>query len=172
MKKEEVKKAVELAEKELKEKRINKVKEIVKRTLEAIDKEDGIIKGATERRRILKMDLDDLKQGRLDRIEERQKKDPKAEKVSVVKVIKEIIREREVPVYPIPYWYQPYRLEWNPPYDPNRFYCSTDDVVTMTDSANNLTFATEANGITIDCSVAKNYSAGTYNIDGQIINFR
>jgi hypothetical protein len=34
------------------------------------------------------------------------------------------------------------------------------------------TSGTYSNGISINCSLAKDYSAGAYDIDGKIVNFR
>ncbi len=167
MDKKEMKKVVSETEKELREeareKQITKVKEIVKRTLDAIEKvkEDKLT--IDKRLKYLKMDLDDLKEGRLDRIEERQEKDPKAKENSVIIIIKEkeVIREREVPypVYPSP-WYWPYNITWN---QPDWYY---------TNSTNGLDTLSYTNGTSINCSVAKDYSTGTYQIDGKAINFR
>ena len=152
MEKNEIKKAYELAEKELEEKKIEEIKKIVKTTLEKLenlkkdkDKIDKEIK-------ILKMDLDDLKEGRLDRISERQEKDKEAEKISVVKIIREVIVEKISP------WYIPYRIIWNP---------------FVPDASLKPTFINDNwSCTTINSSLAKTYSSGTYDIDGTIIHFR
>jgi len=158
MEKNEIKKAYELAEKELEEKKIEEIKKIVKTTLEKLenlkkdkDKIDKEIK-------ILKMDLDDLKEGRLDRISERQEKDKEAEKISVVKIIREVIVERISP------WYIPYRIIWNPPYIPFVPDTPLDPIFTVGSNDNW--------SITINSSLAKTYSSGTYDIGGTIIHFR
>lgn len=73
----EIIKGYELAEKELKQEKQeelkNKIKGIVKETLEKIDSIDKQEKELAEKKKILKKDIDDLKAGRLDLIEERQK---------------------------------------------------------------------------------------------------
>jgi len=172
----EIKKVVQQTEKELKEedkeKQIKKVKEIVKRTLEAIEKTKSEKSVVDKRLKYLKMDLDDLKEGRLDRIEERQVKDPEAKKTSVIVIIKEkeVIREREVPypVYPSP-WYWPYNITWQYPYwwtntggssitfdtvDDNGIKeIGNQDVVAFPSSCCNT--HNNTNGISINCSVAK-----------------
>ena len=94
MKKKWVKKGFELAQKELKEEKIKKVKEIVKKILEEIAELDKKIKELQEKKRYLKMDIEDLKEGRLDRIEERLKKDKKAREHSLIKVEK--LKEGEI----------------------------------------------------------------------------
>lgn len=91
----EIIKGYELAEKELKQEKQdelkNKIKGIVKDTLEKIDKIDKQEKELAEKKKVLKKDIDDLKAGRLDLIEERQKESQLARDTSVFKVvIKEI----------------------------------------------------------------------------------
>ena len=115
----QVSKAFKLAEKELEEVKINRVKEIVKRTLEKLENLTSKKKEIEEAIKVLKMDIDDLKAGRLDKIEERQRLDEKARNTSVV-IVKEVIREIEkgvpypVPVNPfpepVPYWRRRYDM--------------------------------------------------------------
>ena len=92
---EEVKKAYDFANKEIEKEKEEalklKVKEIVKSTLEKIDKIDKQEKELAEKKKILKKDIDDLKAGRLDNIEERQKESELARNTSVFKVILEEI---------------------------------------------------------------------------------
>ena len=85
-----VKKAYEEAQNDLTEKRKKAVKEIVLKTLEKIESVDKDIskvknklKVLEEEKKLLRMDIDDLKEGRLDRIEERQSKDSKAKETEV-----------------------------------------------------------------------------------------
>jgi len=117
MEPEKIKKAVESAEKELEqikqddakaleELKIEKIKEVVRTHLRAIAGIDEEIKEAQERNKILKSDLDDLKAGRLDKIEERQETDPKAKEVSIV------IINRTTNDYPQKPWFDHYRWEW------------------------------------------------------------
>lgn len=164
--KEIVKKGFELAQEELKEKQVKVVKEIVKKTLEKLDDVKGKIKELQEEKKILELDIDDLKEGRLDRIEERQTVDPKAKKVSVVVIIKEkeIVNNS---------WYQPYYIErWNVPVYPTINYSnglsSAGGFVTT-----DLSDFTNCNDVmTINCSVAKANVAGAYDINDHIINLR
>ena len=86
------------------------IRQIVQRTLERIDELDKEIKELEDQRKILKLDLEDLKNGKLNLIEERQKVDEKARKISLV-IIKEVVKE----YVPTP-WYQPYFVDWNPTY--------------------------------------------------------
>lgn len=180
----EIKKVVQQTEKELgekeKEKQIKKVKEIVRRTLESIEKVKEEKTEVDKKLRYLKMDLDDLKEGHLERIEERQSKDPEAKKYSVIIIVKEkeIIREREVPCpYPVyPYyspWYWPYTITWNTSWNgfevPAVYEMGNSDALTLANSSCDMTVA---NGISINCSIAKDFSAGTYEIGDKIIHFR
>jgi hypothetical protein len=150
MEQKDVKKAFEQAENELKEKRIDKVKEIVKKTLTKIEKLDDKIKDLQEERKLLRLDIDDLKAGRLDRIKERQEKDPKAKLVSVV-----ILKEKPAVEY-VNAYYQPYELTWN--------YTTGD--------SSYLGYAATSNGVYIDGSTAKLAAIGTYDINGHIIHLR
>jgi len=128
------------------------VREIVQKTLERIDELDKEIKELEDSRKILKLDLEDLKNGKLNLIEERQKIDEKARKTSLV-IIKEVVKE----YVPTP-WYQPYYIDWNYPVNDNKFYCSTGIPL--------------SNGDVFTCSFAKDHTAGAYNIHGKIINLR
>src|SRR3972149_5021556 len=124
--KEQVKKAYQQANQELEQKNVERIKDIVLDTLKAIDTYSNGIRQLKEKKaeyikkidkeisehekevRTLKMDLDDLKSGKLERIEERQRLDPEAKRTSVI-IIERIV-EREIPVpYPQP-WPMPQPL--------------------------------------------------------------
>lgn len=156
------KEAYNSATKELKEKEMAKVKEIVKNTLIKLDKLKEDKDDIDEQIKYLKLDLDDLKEGRLDRIEERQAKDPKAKKISVILVIKEkeVIRE----VSP---WYWPYRIIYHQPILPETVPTYPRTWVT-TAASSDINF----NSCVVTNSAAKFYSAGTYDVNGHPVNFR
>lgn len=112
------KKAFKSAEKDLKKKEIEKFKKIVTATLDKLETKKRARQKLDKEIHILKKDIDDLKSGRLDKIEERQENDKEAEEISIFKVIKEVETIREVP-YPVPYdpypvkpWFVPYRFTW------------------------------------------------------------
>lgn len=73
----EIKQAYDFAQKEIEKEKQEalklKVKDIVKSTLEKIARIDEKELKLAEEKKILKKDIDDLKAGRLDLIEERQK---------------------------------------------------------------------------------------------------
>lgn len=190
--KEVVKEAFAAAEKDAREKQVEEVKRIVTKTLEKLDAVKKELKANHEQERILKMDIEDLKEGRLDRIAERQEKDPEAKKVSVVVIIKEkeIIRE----YIPSP-WYFPYQVIWQTPYVPT--YTSpiyTNNTIHCTSGGTN--FAGDAMGMsvggrsnctlsdgstfhaevashpTISCSVAKAATVGAYTVGDHIVHLR
>ena len=160
------KKAWDLATKESEEKQVQEIKKIVTETLKKLDGVKAQIKELQEEKKILELDIDDLKEGKLDRIEERQEKDPKAKKVSVVVIIKEkeTIRENYNP------WFIPYHTIWQTeyvntvPFKQNQFYCTSDAGPT-------LELSSLSNG-TINCSVAKSAAAGAYDVGGHIVNLR
>lgn len=104
-----IKKGVESAEKELQEKEIEKIKFIVKSYLEKIEEKSRERSLLDEEIKGLKKDLDDLKSGRLDKIEERQALDPGAKKRALV-----IINKNTEHYYPAKPWYSEYRIEYVP----------------------------------------------------------
>lgn len=185
MDKELVKKAVREAEDSLKDKQIEEVKRIVIKTLEKEKNLEKEIVGAKEKvkeleeeKKILKMDIDDLKEGRLDRIAERQEKDEKARKVSVVLIIKEKETIVERPYSP---WYWPYVIIWEKPHIPvypqwtvygGGTLCVDSYSSSGTDSLGNSWSCASTSLPTINCSVAKNATIGAYDINGTIINLR
>lgn len=171
--KEIAKKAWDLATKESEEKQVQEIKKIVQETLKKLDTVKSQIKELQDEKKILELDIDDLKEGRLDRIEERQEKDPKAKKVSVVVIIKEkeMIRETVNP------WFIPYHTIWQTEYtSPTRYdnavFCSTALPIGSGASLE-LSSVKNAEGWgTINCSVAKNAAAGAYDVGGHIVNLR
>jgi len=154
MNEKDVKQAFDLAQNEIEEekkkehgKQVAEVKEIVKRTLleiESLKDKEGDIK---EKLKILKLDIEDLKLGKLERIKERQEKDPLAREVSVIIIKeKEIIREIPVTDRYTP-WYQPYYVQWNTETYPrdNQILCDNGTSgYTFTDCQTPLTFTTDA----------------------------
>jgi len=154
------KKMAELAEKELKQEERNKQFRIIK---EAIKGELGKLEEKKKQRRELdkeikihKQNIDNIREGRLDLIEERQRKDEKAKAVSTIIIEREKIIERPYPypVEPWPYkpWYEPYRI----------WYGTADD----------MTGGYSSDFMTINCSVAKDASPGTYELaDGTVKSF-
>ncbi len=179
MNKEVAKKAFEAAEKELEDKQIEKLKNVVKDTLRKIQDLDKEICKLEEERKILKLDIDDLKAGRLDKIEERQKVDSKAKQVSV------IIVEKEVHHYHGSPWYQPYVIHYVPYYPPAHnfpimygnnsqpaFFSSNAMVgLAMDTDAVSATTTTDSNSVfMLNASTAKNYTTGTYDLGTKIVN--
>ena len=148
-----VKKAFNQAKKEVNEENIKRVKELVKSLLKRIVELDSEIKKLQEERKYLKMDIDDLKEGRLDRIEERQKKDEKAKKYAKIKVNRGEIADRDDTSGT---WHVPFNVT---------FYDSTSSTVyTSSQSA--------ADPVVFTNSLVKYATVGTYDIDGTIINLR
>jgi len=164
MTKDIVKEGFALAEDEGRKKQVEEVKKIVLKTLEKIDEKSKYRKELDEEIRLLKMDIDDLKEGKLDRIVERQEKDEKAKKTSVVIIIKEkeVIREYNP-------WYWPYRIQWQP-YDTTPAFCSSG-----TNSINIYGGSTSSTCMTlptINCSVAKDSVTGTYSVNDAVVHLR
>jgi len=153
------KRLVELAEKELKEKKERKqiklIKSAIKQTLEKIEDKTNEKKELEKEIKILKQDIDNIRAGRLDLIEERQKKDERAKNTSVI-----IIERGKTIKNPYPYsvptpWYEPYKIYPNPAY-PWR-----DPVWTIDDTT---AIPNDDMSYTICNSIARNAVAGTYKL--------
>lgn len=77
--------AFEQAEKELAEEKTKEIKELMKNILQEMQKQREIKTEAEDRLRILKMEMEDLKEGKIDKIKERHEKSRKVELVSPIK---------------------------------------------------------------------------------------
>jgi len=161
---------VKLAEKELekeeREKQVKLIKEAIKQTLEKIEEKTKKKKELEEEIRILKQDLDNIKAGRLDLIEERQKKSQKAREVSTIIVEKEkkVVEEHHHHHYDR--WRYPYYIEVKEcsypsyPWDKPFYYQTTTD---------NCSISAIDSRLTVNCSVAKDAATGTYVLsDGKV----
>ena len=160
-----VKQGYDEAQNSLREKQVAEVKAIVLKTLERLEEVKSKIKELQEEKKILELDIDDLKAGRLDRIEERQAKDPKAAKVSVALIIKEIHHHETINP-----WYVPYRVMWPAPVFPllePTVYCGGSSI-------SSTTTCTGGNGaaFTLTSSIAKDAAVGCYSVSGHTVNLR
>ena len=168
MNKEVIKKVVQSAEQELEDKQVEKLKDVVKDILRKIKDLDDEIFKLEEDRKILKLDIDDLKAGRLDKIEERQKVDKKAKSVSVIVVEKEVHHHYDR-------WYQPYVIHYVPYSTVPNFQPLICNSVLNTGAAQSTSVinglaigmsTTNACGanFTLNASIAKNHTSGTYDL--------
>lgn len=175
-----IKKATNLAEKEIEEKEIERVKNIVKDYLKEIKEKESKYQTLGKELSLLKKDLDDFKAGRLDKIVERQKIEPLSPKIIIIKTI-----EKEF--YPLKPWYNHYDIVYPYPFHSfstaNVPFCQTNTTLlggvgtayctsatslageVSTLSANPLLGNFEIMGNTF-----KNFSQGAYEIGGKIIN--
>ena len=101
--------AIKEISKEKQEAEIKKIKDIVKSYLEKISNKKEKVKEVQEELRALEKDLDDLKAGRLDKIEERQGKDPVHDRVTIIEIHR--IEKEYIP-------YQPWRSQYEIVYVP------------------------------------------------------
>ena len=163
-----IKKALDAAEKEHQEKEIEHIKKIIVSYLERI--QDKTTKRAELDKEIslLKKDLEDLKAGRLDKIEERQEKDPEAKRMSIIFVKK--IEKEYIPYYP---WRSPYEITWqatNYTYPHN--FVSGSDTLTMNTSSTIMSLGTAiVQGQIATGTMFQNFAGGSYEIGDKIINF-
>ena len=171
MEKEQNKKAYTSAEKEVREEDVKKLKEVIKATLKKLAEKEKAAKVLAEEIKILKNDIKDFKEGRLDRIAERQKESAKAKETSVFKIIKKEIHHHHYDHYDYPYWRWPYWIETKPVpyYEPLPVYCG-DNLIGNADTTNFGSFTdreltSKAIGsFTCSGSTAKAYSSGTYQL--------
>jgi regulator of replication initiation timing len=156
----------ELAKKEFQEKSIRIIKEVTLKTLEKIDSLDKQINKLQEEKKILKLDLEDLKLGNLEKIQERQESDETSRKASVIIVIKEKETVRDYPYHP-PYtpWYQPWNITWTAGNTP---FTSTNIGGGYSLVGNGCSH----NNAVINCSLAKDGASGTYKVSGHTVHFR
>jgi len=158
------KKAAELAEKELKEeeeqKQIDLIKKAIKQTLEAIKQKEKERTKLNKEIKTLKQDIDNIRDGRLDLIAERQEKDGEAKRTSIIEVIKEVHHHHYHDR-----WYEPYRIVFKEPYWTTYTNCGN----AITDTVNDYTVYSASDILplttAINCSIAKNAFAGTYKLD-------
>lgn len=147
------------AEESLKEEEIMRIKDVVKATLEKLHKREAEKHNIDEEIKILRKDIEDMKEGRIDRIKERQDIDAKAKEVSVI-IIKEKIIEKQVPM-----WYYPWIIEIKPQYVPYIPVYSTAGTITTSNVLNGTSTLT----FTSTNSNAHLYTSGTYQLsDGTI----
>ncbi len=73
------------AEKELQKEKIDEIKRIMKSVLQKIQNEKERKEESENNLRLLKMDLEDLRTGKIDRIKERHEKSKKAAEISPIK---------------------------------------------------------------------------------------
>lgn len=125
---------------EIKQKQVNAVKTIVKETFKKIEALERTKNDIQNKLKILKHDLFDLKDGRLDRILERQTMDSSIRQLSVLIVEKGGKDNQSSP------WYTPYKVSFlNPP---------PEEGGVITVELNN--------------SIVKLNAAGTYQIDSEM----
>ena len=143
--------ALKESEKEKQESEIKKIKDIVKSYLEKITEKEKAKTEIAKEIQVLKDDLNDLKAGRLDKIEEKQGKDKAHDGFTLV-IIKRIEKEY-VPMYP---WKSPWVIERKVPF--------VDISNTGINWGTNSTIFTST-GVSF-----QNFTSGTYDINGTIIN--
>lgn len=164
-----VKEAVKSAEEELKNEEKMRIKSVVKATLELLQKKEESRKMLDDEIKILRKDIDDLREGRIDRIKERQELDSKAKDVSVI-IVKEKIIEKHVPT---PMWYVPWIIEVKPQYVPllPQVWCTCASAPATTITADSGSFNLTSDCTSVDAvqysfttnnSVAHMHTSGTY----------
>lgn len=159
-----VKEGVKLAEEELRKEEVTRIKDVVKATLEKLHQKEIQKHGLEEEIKILRKDVEDLKEGRIDRIKERQEVDSKAKDVSVI-IIKEKIIERQVPT-----WYYPWIIEIKREYVPwipwPYFTVTNSGNATITGGSTSSAVATSSNATSSSISFTTNNSMAHLHVSG------
>ncbi len=180
MDKSNAKKAFTEAEKQVTKEEVDKLKDVIKHTLEKLKEKEEAKRALQEDINILKADIKDFKEGRLDKVEERQKNNPNAKAVSVFKIVrsepvKDVTKvEHHYYNYPI-YWTYPYTITptlWPPQFDNSIVY--DIDVAGMNNDAitlNTRTLTVDTGSASFSCSgsTARSFTSGTYQLeDGSV----
>lgn len=138
MSEDKIKKAVQEAkktlEKESDEALKTKIKLIVKELLEKINKKEEAVKQEQKELSVLKKDLKDLESGRLDLIEERQKNDETAKRVSPLRVEKIIHEHHYHYENPRRYYYEVTWISPTQTIDFNKYLCADGTSITTTNA--------------------------------------
>ena len=166
MTKEQTKKALDMAKKEVQEEAIKALKEVIKTT---IKKRESLItrkKDLLEKISILDKDLADLKEGRLDRIEDRQKKDPFAKSISVVGIERRVEEHHHHHRYIDDRWYWPYQVTWQYPVCTPGTGQFLSTQYTSTTGVTDATYGNFCASFEINNSIAKDNAQGAYDIYG------
>lgn len=140
-------KAFKEAQKEQREKELANLKIIIKKTLEELSDTQRKRDDLNGRIALLKKDLEDLKEGRLDRMAERQKIDPAARAASVIVIEKAVPPAREIHHYhhdntvfqPYPVWRVDPQPWWTPV--PTIWCTTVGNSGTPPDSSPHVTFS-------------------------------
>lgn len=143
-----IKEAFSQALKEKEEERIRYYKEIVKQYLNKLETLQKDHRELVKKIQVIKRDLKDLSQGRLDRIEERQKLDPEAKNTSIL-IVDGIDTNATVTVP----WKMPYECSWTY----NATTLPSNEMKSITDE------------ITLTGSFCQNNTSGAYQLDSGVI---
>ena len=162
-------KATRAAEQELEDKEVEHLKNTIKNLLQrkkAKEKERDEIEREIS---LIKQDIEDFKKGRLDKIQERHEKDPSAAKASPIHIT--IINDNSRTVYPTQPWRWNYQVTWGMP----TVSISNGLNTAMLQAGGNqlMALSSTANAVyTYNCSgsTSSTFTAGTYNVGGQIIH--
>lgn len=166
MNKDIIKKAFADAEKEQQEQEIKQIKDIVQKHLDEIERLSKNKKEVEERIKVHREILDDLKAGRLDKIEEYLEKDEHARSIALI-IVKKVEREY-IPMYP---WRSPWTIEWANPFHnyPQMIYGNGLSATTSGGAlGSNLTGASA--GLTATGTSFANFTSGTYTVGAKTIN--
>jgi len=164
----DIKKAIESAEKELKQEQQNKIKEevknIIKAILEKTEKAQEKRQEAVKEIQIHKKMLDYLKKGDLEKIKEMLETDEFAKEIAVIIIKeKETIREKEVPVPYYPNPWDKWRITWNDKIDTmykTTTYDNNTDSLYLGDNTFSGTEFRNFTGGSYQCSSGKVYHIG------------
>lgn len=183
--KENTTKAFELAQQEVQDKEVSKLKEIILKLLEKKKKADNDKRELEKEIKVIKQTIDDFKEGRLDRIKELLEKDSTAKQIIPINIT--IIQNDIYRQYPLQPWRWYYDVVWQPYYGSVTTYAGSNNTLLCQANFQNgsagianayYTSNAVAGDGNMNCSsaslsgqTAQNFTGGTYNLsDGGIIN--
>lgn len=174
--KEILKKAYDSAQNEIEEKQLVHYKQIIKNLLEKKKKLDEDKSSIESKIKIIKQDIDDFKEGRLDLIKERHETSTEPDKVAPIKIV--IINDNTRITYPTQPWRWNYTVGWGSQW-------SSDVIMTTSSSASLNPIAGITNAIyTCDAGTVgggnglsgqayATFASGTYDVgNGDFINLK
>lgn len=162
-------KATRAAEQELEDKEVEHLKNTIKNLLQrkkAKEKERDEIEREIS---LIKQDIEDFKKGRLDKIQERHEKDPSAAKASPIHIT--IINDNSRTVYPTQPWRWNYQVTWTSGLGQHIMNGTGNSVINQALMSSSIG-STQNALYSYNCSgmISSTFTAGTYNVGGQIIH--
>lgn len=171
--KDNIKKAVELAEQEVQEKEVSYLKNIIKDLLQKKKDKEEDKRELEKEIKVISQTIDDFKAGRLDKIKELVEKDEVARKIVPIKIT--IIQDNRYIQYPLKPYFWNYDVVWNYTPNYNNLGFSGGGIATNAVYTGGSALTSAGSSLmNLNCAMsgglAQAFTTGTYNINGNAIN--